>query len=91
MKIALDPNALSFGDLEDFETATGEGLMETFGKVGEDGNLQGLKIKTMVALVWVCGRQENPDFTLDDARKVRLNDLEIDVVGEAADPTPGDG
>lgn len=90
MKLNLDLNAFTFGDLEDFETAAGEGLLETFGKVGEDGNLGGIKAKTMLALVWVCGRQDNPGFTLDDARKVRLDELEIEV-GEAPDPTPGDG
>lgn len=87
MKITLDVNALTFGDLEDFETTTGSGLMEQFGKIGPDGDMSGMKAKDLVALIWVCGRQANPGFTLDDARKVRLDELEFE--DPEADPTPG--
>jgi len=36
--------------------------------------------------VWICGRSSDPEFTLDDARKVKLSDLEVEV--GSADPTP---
>lgn len=88
MKITLDVNALTFGDLEDYETTTGSGLMEQFGKIGPDGDLSAIRAKDLVALIWVCGRQTDPEFTLDDARKVRIDELEVDEA-EAADPTPG--
>lgn len=93
MKLKLDPNALTFGDLEDFEEACGEPLMDVFERVGEDGTLKGLSMRTMKALMWVCARTDNPDFSLDDVRKMKigeLKDVEVEVVGEA-DPTPGDG
>lgn len=88
MKITLDPNQLDFGDLEDFEEFTGQGLMETFDKIGASGDVKDLKVKTVVGLLWICGRQENPNFSLTDARRVKLTELEIDVGGEP-DPTPG--
>lgn len=88
MKISLDPNDLTFGDMEDFEQFTGQGLMDTFAKVGESGDLNGLSVKAVVGLLWICGRQGDPAFTVDDARKVKLTELEIEVA-EEADPTPG--
>lgn len=88
MKITLDPGSLTFGDLDDFEVKTGEDLMETFRRVDDVGNLSGLKVSSLLALIWVCARQENPEFTYDDARKVRLNELEVEVCG-GEDPTPG--
>lgn len=88
MKIRLDPKALTLGDLEDFETATGEGLMETFEKIDKAGTFTSLRARSVSALIWVCARQDNPDFTLDDARKVRVDELEIEEVDEA-DPTSG--
>lgn len=88
MKINLNPNDLTFGDLEDFETLTGQALMDTFDKVSDGGDLKGLSAKAVIGLLWICGRQQNPDFTLDDAKKVKLTELEVEV-GEEPDPTPG--
>lgn len=93
MKIKLNPDALTFGDLEDFETQTGEGLLDTFESIEKKQDLSGLSMRCITALLWICTRTENADFTLDDARKIKLSelkDLEIEVAGEA-DPTPGDG
>lgn len=85
MKIHLNPDALTFGDLEDFETYVGTPLMDTFDKVGA-GGIGSISGKALVALVWICGRGENPDMTLDEARKAKLTDLEVEVGTE--DPTP---
>lgn len=90
MKITLDAKALTVGDMEDFEDAAGVGLMETFGKIDQAGDLSGLRMKTVRALVWVITRQENPDFTFEDARSIRFDELEIEVAGAEPDPTHGD-
>lgn len=83
MKIKLDPNDLTFGDMEDFEQETGEPLLAALDALGKNQ----ASAKTLIGLVWVCQRQIDPGFSMDDARKVRLSDLEVDV---SADPTTGD-
>lgn len=93
MKIQFDVEALTYGDMEDFESATGEGLLAVIGaiKADDDGNLDmsGLKMSTLVSLIWILGRAQNPEFTRDDARKVRLDELEL--TEPEPDPTPGSG
>lgn len=83
MKLRLDPDALTFGDLEDFESATGEKLLDAFSKASEGD----LSAKALIGLVWVCQRQIDPEFSLDDARKLKLTEIEF----EAAEPDPTSG
>jgi len=89
MKLNLDPALLTMGDMADFEDAAGVPLLDTFTKIDQSGSIGDLPMRAMIALVWVCARQDDPAFTLDDARKIKIGDLEIDVGGNGADPTPG--
>ena len=82
-------DSLTVGDLEDIEEITGLSFDEimamlTSGKVGENGTI-GLPLKVLKALVFVIYRAGQPDFTLDDARKVKVSELEV-VLAEP-DPT----
>lgn len=47
-----------------------------------------IKVSTKVlkALVWISKRADKPDFTLADARKVRIAELIIDAGDVSADP-----
>lgn len=102
-KVVFDENRLTIGDLEDFEDAVGAPLFEALkpskvydenGKVerDEDGRPKeemNLSAKVLKAIVWIANRQENPEFTLADARNVRVTELDIieaDDDEEAADP-----
>lgn len=60
---------LTLGDIEDFEAASGVPMAAL-----QDGGT--LPFRAVVALVWVIHRQEQPTFTLDDARRLRMADLE---------------
>lgn len=91
MKLNLDPDALTFGDLEDYENLTGVPLMSIFGEDKEGNPLERLPAKQVVALVWICGRSENPDFTYEDARKVPITSIEVDDTKKEPDPTEGSG
>lgn len=84
MKINLNPNDLTFGDMEDFEAATGEKLLTTLDLLSKNE----ASAKALVGLVWICQRQVDPGFSMDDARKVRFADIEVEV--DDADPTTGD-
>lgn len=84
MKITIDPESLTFGDLEDFERETGEVLLKALDALTKNQ----ASAKALIGLVWVCQRQIDPGFSMDDARKVKLSDIEVESAG--ADPTPGD-
>jgi hypothetical protein len=45
--------------------------------IERSGGLEGLTVRVIVALVWVCGRVDNPGLTLEDVRKLHLSDIEI--------------
>ena len=98
--LKLDPEDLSIGDLEDFEDITGQSLTEALKArpvIDSDGNRMfdekgrplseaQLSAKVIKALVFVTKRRDNPAFTLEDARHVRISELkfsEADVEGNA--------
>lgn len=106
-KLVFNENELTIGDLEDFEDAIGVPLAEALKPVSvrdEEGNLvrdeKGrpvqevqMSARVLKGLVWIASRQENPEFTLADARNVKVTELDIiraDGDAEAeADPKDG--
>jgi hypothetical protein len=86
-------DSLTIGDLEDIEEMTGVAFDEIMGllisgKVGENGKL-GIPLKILKALVFIVYRSSDPGFTVEDARKVRVSELEV-VLSEP-DPTGPNG
>lgn len=78
MKLTFDFDELTVGDIEDFEDACGIPIFEV--KQGS------VPTKALAPLIWISERRNNPAFTLDDARKVRVSDLEYgDPPAEAGD------
>jgi hypothetical protein len=89
--LSLDPEDLSIGDLEDFEEITGQALTEalksrpvldadgnrTFDEKGRPLSEAQLSAKVIKALVFLVKRRDNPAFTLEDARHVRISDLKF--------------
>lgn len=86
MKVRLNPAALTFADMEDFEERTGSSLLDVFDGVEKPEDIRSLRMRDLVALLWICVRAEQPEFTYDDARKLRITELEVEI---AADPTAG--
>ena len=76
-KIVIDSDRMTLGDIETFEEMTGERL-ETL----EDGRPSG---KALVALVYITKRRDDPNYTVEDARKVPVSDLADEE--KEADPT----
>lgn len=83
--LRVDPDELTIGDLEDFEEAAGVAFEDAF-VAGPDGNVKP-SLKAIKAIVWVVKRQSDPGFTLDDARNVKLVELEIGSEAEGSAPT----
>lgn len=82
--INIDPDKLTIGDLEDFEEVVGESFQQAFAN-----GPSGVSTKALKAIVWIVSRQDNPDFTLDDARNVRV--AEFSFAEPETDPTPAAG
>ena len=77
MSIRIDVNDLTLGEVEFFEQESGLSL----------GDLQEgrMTAKAVTALVCLVKRRDEPDFTMDDARKVKLSEFDV-----TADPTTGE-
>jgi hypothetical protein len=69
---------LSLGEIEEFETALGTTMA--------DVDLS--SAKAIIWLVYLVRRRENPEYTLEDARAVKLTDI-IRPEEEEARPTDG--
>lgn len=84
---------ITVGDMEDIEEITGEPFEDVIEKLsagGENGKLR-VPLKVIKAIVFVVKRQSDPDFTLEQARRVKFSELELELEGAASDPTPPAG
>lgn len=85
--VKVDIDALTMGDLLDFEEFVGRDLFEVLPTTPKEAEGWRPSAKVLVALVWLTKRSENPDYTIEDARKVRVSALEL----AAADPPEAAG
>lgn len=70
-KLTMNVEDLTLGEIEEFEKASGGQTIAAVQK-GEVG------ASAITALVWVFKKRENPDYSLDDARTVKLSELQWD-------------
>ncbi|MFD3464805.1 hypothetical protein ACFWWM_00255 [Streptomyces sp. NPDC058682] len=89
--LRIDPDVLTIGDLEDFEDVVGAPIYDALSPrpvIGPDGKKvldeQGrpelqtqITTKALKALIWITQRADNPEFSLQDARNVRVSALEL--------------
>lgn len=72
---------ITVGDMEDLEEITGLAfgdLLDMLGKA-ESGGTMSIPIKVLKGLVFIVYRQDNPDFTVADARKVKVSELVLEL------------
>jgi hypothetical protein len=72
-------DALSLGECEEFEEMTGVSVSSL------EESAVGLPIKAITVLVWLTKRRDDPDSSLEDARKLKISDLDF---GSDAEPNP---
>jgi hypothetical protein len=91
ISLRIDPDVLTIGDLEDFEDVVGAAIYDVLSPrpvIGSDGKKvldekgrpeleTKIPTKALKALIWISQRVDNPDFTLQDARNVRVSALEL--------------
>lgn len=85
-------DSITVGDMEDIEEIAGMSFAEIVellkDPVGESGMIK-VPIKVLKAVVFVIYRRDNPDFTIEDTRKIKVTELEL-VLAEP-DPTEPPG
>lgn len=101
MKLVVNPDDFTIGDLEDFEDAVGVPMNEALKPVpvrdpetnevvrGENGRPElevKVSAKALRHLIWILHRRDNPDFTPEDARAIKVSSLEVIAEDE---PDPG--
>jgi len=79
MELNLNVDDMTIGDVADVEEVTGRSLEELFA----EGQPKG---RAMQALVWVTKRRDDPEFTFEDAGKLKFSVLAN--VGGAEDVDP---
>jgi len=74
--------------MEDIERIAGQSFAEILDLLtaSSEGGRLNVPIKVLKAVVFVVHRQDNPQFTEDDARNVKISELQV-VLSEP-DPTP---
>jgi len=71
-ELAFDINTLTLGEVETMEEIVGRDVMRELG--------QGTpSVKTLLALVYVIKHRDNPAFTLDDARALRVTAVKVEA------------
>lgn len=78
MDLNIDVNDLTLGEVEFFETESGLSF--------DDLAAGRTNTRAIIALVTITERRTNPDFTMDDARKLKLGDIKVSGPPDA-DPT----
>lgn len=78
--LKVNADDLTLGEIELIEEVSGSPI----GWMGQENKPQG---KIMVAIAYVMGLRENPDYTIDEARKMRI---EVESEGNPPEPPATD-
>lgn len=103
-KLKIDLDSLTIGDMEDFEDIVGIPMDKAMSPQvvlmpnGEpERDEKGRPVKEMrlgptvlKALVYIIKRAENPEYTLADARNVRITMLDLGGADDSADAEKND-
>lgn len=78
--IRFDLEDLTVGETVEFEEIAGVPLSEFAPKDSGNGEVA-VSAKALLAMVYISRKRSNPAFTLDDARDVKVSDLDFGSVG----------
>lgn len=98
--LKIDENDFTIGDLEDFEAVAGVSFLDAlsptplkdadgnpiFDEKGRPQSTVKFSPSALKALVWITKRREDPAFSVEDARNVRVAGLEVTSIGGESDP-----
>lgn len=81
-RLVIDETKMTLGDLKTFKEIAGVKLQQAFA-AGPDGKIDP-EPEALIALTYIVKRRENPNFTLEQAEAIQIDEL---VIGEADPPT----
>lgn len=79
--LKINPEDLTLGDIETIEELSGQPI----GWLGNSDKPQG---KMMVAVAYTIGLRDDPKYTLDQARKMRVEVEDSDAKDDGDNPPP---
>lgn len=82
MKIILNFDEWTMGDIERLESTAGMSLAA----IGRELATGDLPARLASALIYASEARTNPDYTLGDARAVKLGDLAVESAAPLEDP-----
>lgn len=81
--LTFDVDELTLGQLEELEELTGRSLSE----MERDFRARKFRAKDLTAIAYVIKHADDPDFTIDDARALKIKVFEdMEVKGADSDP-----
>lgn len=86
--LRIDIESMTLGEIEELEEIAGVSFTNLAGQLASGD----VPMRFVTAIAYLVRRRQEPGYTLDDARRLQLTDLE-DIFGGrveagAADPTP---
>ena len=78
MKITVDINTATLGEIEQFEADAG--------LTWDEFTAGTSSVRTTMALICLQERRKNPKYSLDDARKLKVSEIEFETDDE--EPVP---
>lgn len=70
MKLTINAEEMELGEVEFFEAESGL----TFDELTQGRT----NTRALLALITIQERRKNKDYTMDDARKIRVSEIEVD-------------
>ena len=86
-EVKLDPDGLSFEEMEEMESALGM----AWGLIENKSSGENISMKVIRAMIWISLRREIPDLPFDETKSIKMSDL-TNLKDDAAVPlasTPG--
>lgn len=71
LKLAFDVESLTLGEIADLEDVTGRSI--------GDIDWRRPSGKVVLGMAWILQRRENQCFTLDDARRLKWTEIEVEA------------
>lgn len=69
--LEVDPEDLTLEEIGDLEDVTGKSLDE----IAADLAVERYSAKLLIGLIWIAGRRTDPEYTLEQARAVKVGEL----------------
>ena len=71
-EVKLDPDGLSFEEMEEMESALGM----AWGLIESKSSGENVSMKVIRAMIWISLKRSIPDLPFDDTKSIKMSDLQ---------------